>query len=78
MRVLAALADVKKMKEAILAGEDLHTFTARLALGEEVWASLTGPEKKRFRKLFKGAGFGKVYGGGLPRWPDRPARRSRL
>ncbi|OZV74743.1 hypothetical protein CA850_29640 [Micromonospora echinospora] len=64
MRVLAALADVKKMKEAILAGEDLHTFTARLALGEEVWASLTGPEKKRFRKLFKGAGFGKVYGGG--------------
>lgn len=56
MRVLAALADVKMMKKAILAGEDLHDFTASL-----VW----GPEfTTKQRKIGKGIGFGKVYGGG--------------
>lgn len=56
MRVLAALADVKRMKEAIRDGEDLHGFTARLVFGE-------GFTDKQ-RKLCKGVGFGKVYGGG--------------
>jgi DNA polymerase-1 len=56
MRVLAALADVKRMKEAIRAGEDLHDFTARLVFGPNF--------TKAHRKLAKGIGFGKVYGGG--------------
>jgi DNA polymerase-1 len=56
MRVLAALADVKQMKRAILAGEDLHEYTARLVFGDGF--------TPKHRKLCKGVGFGKVYGGG--------------
>lgn len=55
-RVLAALADVKEMKRAIVEGRDLHDFTAQLVYGD----SFT----KFHRKLMKGVGFGKVYGGG--------------
>ncbi|MFF4408099.1 DNA polymerase [Streptomyces sp. NPDC001404] len=56
LRVLAALANVKRMRAAILAGEDLHSFTARM-----VW----GPDfTPKHRKLSKGISFGKVYGGG--------------
>jgi len=57
MRVLAALADVRRMKQAISAGEDLHDFTAKLVFGPGF--------TKAHRKLCKGIGFGKVYGGGL-------------
>lgn len=56
MRVLAALADEKVMKRAIHEGRDLHAFTAELIYGP----SFT----KHHRKLCKGVGFGKVYGGG--------------
>lgn len=56
MRVLAALADVRVMKEAIANGEDLHAFTARLVYGDAF--------TPRQRGLMKGVGFGKVYGGG--------------
>jgi DNA polymerase-1 len=56
MRVLAALADEKTMKRAIAEGRDLHDFTAEL-----IW----GPGfTKQHRKMGKGVGFGKVYGGG--------------
>ncbi|AYN57760.1 DNA polymerase I [Arthrobacter phage DrManhattan] len=56
LRVLAALADVKAMKKAIAEGIDLHGYTAEL---------IYGPEFTKFhRKLSKGTGFGKVYGGG--------------
>lgn len=56
LRVLAALADVKGMKDAIRDGVDLHGYTATLVYG---------PEYTKFhRKLMKGVGFGKVYGGG--------------
>lgn len=56
MRVLAALADERVMKEAIAADRDLHGFTAEL---------IYGPGYTKFhRKLCKGVGFGKVYGGG--------------
>ena len=56
LRVLAALADVKQMKKAILDGVDLHGYTAEL---------IYGPDYTKFhRKLSKGTGFGKVYGGG--------------
>lgn len=56
MRVLAALADEKTMKRAIAEGRDLHDFTAEL-----IW----GPNfTKGHRKIGKGVGFGKVYGGG--------------
>jgi DNA polymerase I-like protein with 3'-5' exonuclease and polymerase domains len=55
-RILAALADVKRMKEAILAGEDLHGYTAELVYGPDF--------TKLQRKLMKMTGFGKVYGGG--------------
>ncbi|MBZ4319551.1 DNA polymerase [Streptomyces huiliensis] len=60
MRVLAALADVRRMKEGFLSGGenfDIHMYTARLIKGDRA--------TKRDRKVFKGAGFGKVYGGGV-------------
>lgn len=56
MRVLAALADVKEMKEAILAGESLHVRTANL-----LWPN--GYEPWQY-KIAKNTGFAKVYGGG--------------
>jgi DNA polymerase-1 len=56
LRVLAALADVKQMKRAINAGEDLHSFTARMVFGEDF--------TPKHRKISKGIAFGKVYGGG--------------
>jgi DNA polymerase-1 len=56
LRVLAALGDVKNMKRAITAGEDLHSFTARMVFGENFTA--------KHRKISKGIAFGKVYGGG--------------
>lgn len=56
MRVLAALADVRRMKEALANGEDLHAFTARLVYGDDFTPFQRG--------LMKGVGFGKVYGGG--------------
>lgn len=57
MRVLAALADVRRMREGFLAGEDIHWFTARLVKGEGA--------TEADRKVMKGAGFSKVYGGGV-------------
>jgi DNA polymerase-1 len=56
LRVLAALGDVKQMKRAISAGEDLHSFTARMVFGENF--------TPKHRKISKGIAFGKVYGGG--------------
>lgn len=56
LRVLAALADVKQMKRAISAGEDLHSFTARMVFGPDF--------TPKHRKISKGIAFGKVYGGG--------------
>jgi DNA polymerase-1 len=60
MRVLAALAGVRRMKEGFVNGGDdfdIHMYTAQLIKGEGA--------TKRDRKVFKGAGFGKVYGGGV-------------
>lgn len=57
MRVLAALADVKRMKQAFAAGEDIHWFTARL---------VAGPDATEYdRKKYKTVGLGKIYGGGV-------------
>ncbi|MGW1277570.1 DNA polymerase [Streptomyces tsukubensis] len=56
MRVLAALAKVRRMVEALAAGDDLHDVTARLLFGEDF--------TKELRKLAKAAGLGKIYGGG--------------
>lgn len=56
MRVLAALADEKHMKHAIMSGIDLHDYTAGILFG----TTFTEDE----RKLAKMTGFGKVYGGG--------------
>jgi DNA polymerase-1 len=67
MRVLAALADVRKMKhgfqnadsypkEEYPDGFDIHMYTARLIKGPNA--------TKGQRKTFKGAGFGQIYGGG--------------
>jgi DNA polymerase I len=56
MRVLAALADERTMLEAIASGVDLHDFTAERIYGEGF--------SKQQRKIAKGVGFGKVYGGG--------------
>lgn len=60
MRVLAALADVRKMREGFSSGGsdfDIHMYTAQLVKGPEA--------TQKHRKIFKGAGFGKVYGGGV-------------
>ncbi|OKH90458.1 DNA polymerase [Streptomyces uncialis] len=60
MRVLAALANVRRMKEGFQSDSadfDIHMFTARLIKGLEATAG--------DRKLFKSAGLGKVYGGGV-------------
>jgi DNA polymerase-1 len=60
MRVLAALAGVRRMREGFVNGGgdfDIHMYTAQLIKG----AGAT----KADRKVFKGAGFGKVYGGGV-------------
>lgn len=56
MRVLAALSEDKKLMDAIKSGTDLHAFTARMVYGDDF--------TKAHRKLMKGVGFGKVYGGG--------------
>jgi DNA polymerase-1 len=56
MRVLAALAGVKKMREALLRGEDLHGYTASLVFGDN-WGDYE-------RKIAKAIGLGTVYGGG--------------
>lgn len=59
LRVLAGLANVAEMKRAIQADEDLHDFTASLIYGP-------GFTKKQ-RKIAKGVGLGKVFGGGAPK-----------
>jgi DNA polymerase-1 len=56
MRVLAALCQDRNLLAAAKSGEDIHAFTARLIKGDGF--------TKKDRKLFKGVGFGKVYGGG--------------
>lgn len=56
LRVVAALANIKGMKQALAEGRDLHDFTAELAYGPDF--------TKENRKHMKGAGFGIVYGGG--------------
>jgi DNA polymerase-1 len=69
MRVLAALANVSAMKRAIADGRDLHSFTVALARGLDpidVERQIAAGDKglNKARKMFKGVGFGKVYGGG--------------
>ncbi|QJD49859.1 DNA polymerase I [Microbacterium phage AvGardian] len=56
MRLVAELANIRRMKEAILNGLDLHGYTAELAYGPAY--------TKQNRTHMKGAGFGIVYGGG--------------
>lgn len=56
MRVLAALSQDETMKQAIASGEDLHAFTASRVFGPDF--------TPQHRKISKGIGFGKVYGGG--------------
>jgi DNA polymerase-1 len=63
MKVIAALSRDPNMLRAVGSGEDLHTFTARLVSGAR-WDIMTDAGKAKARKLFKGVGFGKVYGGG--------------
>jgi len=58
-RVIAANADVVKMKEAIARDESIHEFTAKLLFGENY------PKWKY--KISKNTGFSKAYGGGIAR-----------
>ncbi|MFF7990316.1 DNA polymerase [Kitasatospora xanthocidica] len=60
MRVLASLARVRRMIDGFVNGGvdfDIHMFTAQLVKGPNA--------TKEDRKLYKSAGFGKVYGGGV-------------
>lgn len=57
LNVMAALADVKKMKEAIFRGEKLHKTTARLVFGDNY-------TDKQY-KIAKIENFLKAYGGGI-------------
>ena len=56
-RVLAALANEEKMIETFAQGGDLHDATAERLFGPGF--------TKEQRRLAKGVGFGKVYGGGV-------------
>jgi DNA polymerase-1 len=56
MRMVAALSGDKAMTEAILAGVDMHSFTAEKVFGPDF--------TPKQRKIAKGIGFAKVYGGG--------------
>ncbi len=56
MRVLAALSNDQTMISAIKSGVDLHDFTAQKLFGDDF--------TPKQRKLAKGVGFGKCYGGG--------------
>lgn len=56
MRVLAALSRDRRLIKAIQDGVDLHSYTAELVYGPDF--------NPQHRKLMKGVGFGKVYGGG--------------
>lgn len=57
MRILAALAGVRRMRDAILEGADLHGYTAALIWGDDF--------TKAQRAIAKNIGFGKVYCGGI-------------
>ena len=57
MRVLAAIANDETMINAIKTGVDLHDFTAERLFGSDF--------TDKQRKIAKGVGFGKVYGGGV-------------
>ncbi|MGW3073526.1 DNA polymerase [Kitasatospora sp. NPDC001132] len=60
MRILASLARVRRMVDGFVNGGgdfDIHMHTAQLIKGPDA--------TKDDRKLYKGAGFGKVYGGGI-------------
>ena len=56
MRVLAGVSGDQTMINAIKSGGDLHDFTASQLFGDDF--------TKQQRKIAKGVGFGKVYGGG--------------
>ena len=55
LRVLAHMADVKKLKEAFLSGEDIHTKTAKEVFDKEEITPLD-------RRRAKAVNFGIVYG----------------
>jgi DNA polymerase-1 len=57
LRVLAAIGDVKRMKQAIAQGADLHAFTASMVYGPD----FTKDQRENSKKM----AFGTVYGGGL-------------
>lgn len=56
LRVLAHMANVPSMIEAIHAGDDMHWSNARMIFGPT--------EDKKHRKMAKTGAFGKVYGAG--------------
>lgn len=64
LRVVASLANEKKMIEAYLKGEDLHKTTSVLLFGDR-FTNCTEPKiKKEMRALAKRFNFGIIYGSG--------------
>jgi len=64
LRVVASLANEKKMIEAYLRGEDLHKITSVLLFGERFTESTEPKVKREMRALAKRFNFGIIYGSG--------------
>lgn len=61
LRLMAHFADSKPMIEAIHAGEDLHTYTAKLVYKTD------SPTKEQ-RRIAKHSNFAKIYGAGIAKF----------
>jgi hypothetical protein len=64
LRVIASLANEKRMIEAYLRGEDLHKTTSILLFGERFTQSTDTKLKREMRALAKRFNFGIIYGSG--------------
>ena len=66
LRVVASLANERKMIEAYLRGDDLHKTTSVLLFGK-AFLECTDPKlKKEYRAVAKRFNFGIIYGSGAP------------
>lgn len=65
LRIMAELANERKMIEAYATGQDLHKLTASVIQAKDI-ADVTSAD----RQIAKSANFGLIYGAGVPRFMD--------